>query len=184
MKKTSLLWLGLCAALAGCAMNVQTVNPRPNVNIDKSAQTIALTLGTQVQNEFQLVNPIPIQKAAIHGWQQTLTNGFNNGFGDSYKVTDKLASADLVLTIKKADPEFALTAYTTLRNGSMANAAFEARITYAADLATRDGKVVGRSAGTVRSKKTAMSSDEMPKSLESAVESMYEAIATEAFKTK
>ena len=167
---------------AGCAMNIQMANPRPNVNIDKSTKTLALVFGSQVGDTFKVDNARPIRPATVHDWHQTLKNGFTNAFGDSYKIVD--GPADLVLTIKRAEPQLVLAAYTTNGYGSMVSAAITGHITYAADLSTRDGQVVARSAGTVRAKNTAMRASAGSQVLGDAVESMYETIAVDVFKTK
>jgi len=171
--------LGLCQSL-----KVTTVNPRPNVNIDRSNQTIALSFGTQILDEFRIDSGKGLKKTDVVGWFQTLKNGFKNALSDSYKVIDDKATADIILTITRAEPLLNFGSFTKQISERISSGTVITQINYAANLEYKDSNLNQRTSGTAVSKKGILRPKEANKVFQDAVESMYEAIIADLFKKK
>lgn len=187
MKKSLLIGLSfmiLTNIVLGQSLKVTTLNPRPNINIDTSNQTIAISFGTQIIDEFRIDSGRGLKKADVVGWLQSLKNGFNNAFGDSYKVVDDKSTADIVLTILRAEPVIAFGNYDRQFAEGATLSSVITQISYAANLEFKDSKLIQRTSGTVNSKKSILRPKEANAVFEDALESMYEAIIPVLIKNK
>jgi hypothetical protein len=172
----SLAAVSLTALLfaTGCTLSVAAGNPRPNLDLPESQTALALELDPAVRDAFQIPGRSGMNETHVEAWRTTLERGFSNGFRSSFK-TD--GGKDLVLQVVEAELEFAPTAVTA-KGGPVA---VEAQIRYKARLVDAQGNVVRRSTGTVASKRSTSKAAEITSISESAVESMYEKIASDVF---
>jgi hypothetical protein len=174
MKRGFLIAVILTAA--GCSLDIVKSTPRPNIIFkDPANKTLALKLTQEIQNQFQIPQRNGILGADVHDWRETLSNGFQSGFRDYFKVSSN-ESGDVVLEISRADIELAPTAVSNHGVG-----AIEAHITYKARLVDSTGKTLKVSANTVASKKSITQRSDVSDCVAGAVESMYEALAKELF---
>ncbi len=164
------------------SLKVTILNPRPNINIDPSTQTIALSLGKQITDEFRIDSGSGLKKTDVTGWLQSLKNGFNNAFSDSYKVVEDKSTADIVLTITRAEPIIAFGTYTKTLSASVSSSSVLAHLTYSANLEYKDNKLIHRTAGTINSKKEILRPKEANAVFQDAIETMYEAMIPELLK--
>jgi hypothetical protein len=162
---------------AGCALNVVKSTPRPNVVFKEPTDKIlALKLTPDIQSEFQIPARNGVAGADVREWRETLSNGFQSGFRDYFKISSK-ENGDMILEISRADIEFAPTAVSA----QTGVAAIEAHITYKARLVDGGGKTLKVSASTASSKKSITNRSDVSDCVAGAVESMYEALARDLF---
>ncbi|MBI5494378.1 MAG: hypothetical protein HY904_05075 [Deltaproteobacteria bacterium] len=179
MTRHPLIPVVLSVALGACAgITVNTGNPRPNINIAKSEQKMKLELGTDVRDTFKQPGTNNMAEFEVKGWHGTLKNGFKNGFGKFFTLVDD--GQELSLQVETAELSFVPAAVAADGN----TAAVRAQVRFSANLVDPTGNVVKRMAGTAESKQSTGDRGETGRIADGAVESMYEAIAAEAFATK
>jgi hypothetical protein len=173
----NLLLFAAALTAAACATpKVEAGNPRPNVDLPRSARTLRLQLEPEVRDAFSTeLSGVAIP---VSGWRSTLETGFRNAFSGAFTLSAK--PADLTVLVAEAELSFNATSFA--RNGRPISA--EAQVRYKARLLDPQGGVVRRSAATVASKKSASAPDEATPVAAGAVESMYENIARELFEEK
>ena len=162
---------------AGCALSIEATNPRPNIAIAPQPKTLKLAFGTAVFDKFEVPNENGIMGGHVEGWRATLSNGFQNGFADAFRVVPGPAEADLVLTIQDAELQFVPAAVNGMGNVVAATA----QLRYKAMLSSRDGAAPRLVAGTAESKQATADRSEATRLAKSAVETMYEQIAAKLF---
>ena len=164
----------------GCALTVGMANPRPNLDLPQSQQSLALNLDSNIHDEFSVPSQNGVIGADFKGWRSSLENGFRSGFAESFKAAaDK---ADLTVAIVEAEPSFAPTSVAVNQYGSTIGAAsIVAQIRYKARLLDASGNVVGRSAGTVRAKTSITNRFEATNTVANAIETLYEKLAEDLF---
>lgn len=179
MKKLSLLMVGVLL-LFGCGtLQVMQMDPKPNVNISKASQTIALSINKDIEDNY-LIPPGDIAASIqVQQWHESLKKGFINCFGDSYKIVEDKAKADLILTLKRADISFDLIA---INPDSTNSALVTAQIAFTVQLTDSKGNIIGRTAKTAKAKRSTYLRDEFTNVARSAVESMYEITVEDIFK--
>ena len=174
-RSIALALFALAVPAAGCSMSVPLLNPKPNIDLDKSSQSMRLDLGTQVSDAFEIPPQNGIRDVKVEHWHQTLVNGFVNGYGDAFALTTQ-SGAGLSLEITEAQPELTPAAVS----GYYGVVAAQAQVRYKARVLQAKG-VVCRSNGTVISKTAVNDPSQVKDAVRSAVESMYEVIAKECF---
>jgi hypothetical protein len=171
----------LCATqLCACAgtIAVKTGNPRPNINLGKSDQKMKLDLAEGVRDAFKQPGSNTMAPFEMTGWRGTLKNAFKNSFGNFYAVVDD--GADVTLQVEEAELSFVPAAVEQGGN----TVAIRAQVRYRANVVDATGAVVKRLAGTVESKQAVSDRDAVGRAADSAVETMFETIANEAFTGK
>ncbi len=169
--------LVLSCVVSGCSYKINTLNPKPNINIDENQNAISILFSDKVIDSYSFPSKNGIGGATVEGWHQTLTNGFNNGFSDSFQIENE--NPDLTLKITRAEIEFSPTAVT--HAGQVAT--FNAHIVFKASLYNQsEKKIINRTSGTAVSKLSTSgitgTAKDLNNSISSAVESMYEIIAS------
>jgi len=176
MKKNLIIFLLVPFLLQGC-LSVKLMNPRPNLNLAETKQTIALIIDEGVKDIFTIPAQNGVRKASVTDWRTSLKNGFESGFGNFYTIIDDDTKSDLVLKITRTDVAFAPAAVGY--NGVVA--AIRAQITFNATLYNKNGEVIGRSSGTSVSKSAVGGISQLTSCVASATESMYELIGEKCF---
>ena len=152
------------------------MDPMPNISIEESNKSIALILNDRIEDIYSIPENGGIRQVDVVGWRKSLRAGFENAFGDYYKVQENVSDADLVLTLKRVKLEFSPTSTTGATVSSI-----ETHITFNSQLKSNDGNTVGRLAKTATSKGSITKSTQATDNVESAVESMYELISEDMF---
>jgi len=167
----------LCVVLAtivACTpVFVNEATPRPNIDLTRSKDTLALAIHEEVQDSFELPEQNRINRVVVKSWRVTLANGFQNGFSESYTIVS--TGADRTIEIRRADlliiPEKTFVVTSKARS----------QITYQARLLDKKGNILARSAGTIEAKRVASDAGYASENAADAVETMYERIATDFF---
>lgn len=170
----------LSLALIGCAPAVQQANPRPNIDLEPSSESLALVLADAVHDAYDVPEQNGIGMFSVEGWRGTLAAGFDAGFRDQFAAPRAADASDLRIEI--AEAELSLVPGDVAGGGMLASPTVitaRASVRYKARLIAADGTVLGRSARTAESKIKGGGS--MTRLAESAVETMYEQIADEFF---
>jgi hypothetical protein len=153
--------------------------PRPNVDLPPTGKSLALVIDPSIADNFR-TTPGQIKAAEVTGWHQSLSKGFENSFRSAYPAPTN-GKADYTLTLVRTDIAFEPTAFLVNRYGDKVGAAAAvAQLTYQARVTDAQGNVVGRSTNTAVAKKQ-LGGLNATESVQSAVESMFELIAHEAF---
>jgi hypothetical protein len=173
--KIAISVLLLAPAMAACAVPVHALNPKPNVDLDRSDRSLGLQLDPAVHDQFVVHAEDGYKPMTVEHWHETLMNGFANGYGEAFTLA-KGPSQGLVLEIAEAEPEMTRAAV----NADSSAAATAVQIHFKARLRSANA-VVCRSHGTVSSKKAVGMAWEIPNAVSSAIETMYEAIARDCF---
>jgi hypothetical protein len=161
----------LALVTLGCSstLRVGTVAPRPNINLAKHTQKLALRFGKNVANDYTLDRANGIGPTEVSDWRGSLTTGFRNAFADSYALGGE--SGDIVLEIQEAELGWAPAAVA----GDGYVAAGRAQIRYKARLV--NGTSVTPTSGTAESKQAVTSMADAPLAASSAIETMYEEVS-------
>jgi hypothetical protein len=196
MEPRTLGFLLLFAALGGCTLSVTASQPRPNIALSARTEKLSLQLKDNVRDKYQVPAQQGIKSINVNDWHVSLRSGFDAAFRGAFQ-----GSGDpLVLTIERADLVLTPSAVgvqsmrtrrvsrrsrvqrTTVQTGVTA---VRAQITFRARLLDKNGKVLGTSASTAESKgsTTVASEEEMTRLSGDAIETMYEMIAADLFKT-
>jgi hypothetical protein len=186
----------LSAALGGCTLSVTASQPRPNIALSARAEKLTLQLKDNVRDTYQVPAQQGIKPINVNDWHVSLRAGFDAAFKNSFQGSgDQLVlsieRADLVLTPSAVGVQSMRTRRvsrrsrvqrTTVQSGVTA---VRAQVTYRAQLLDKNGKVIGMSAATAESKgsTTVASEEEMTRLSGDAIETMYEMIAADLFKT-
>ncbi len=170
----------------GCGVAVEIANPRPNIDLKESHQVLNLRLSSKIPNDFDMPTINLMYTPHVSGWRSSLKRGFRNGFGEYFDLSPD-ARPDLVLEITEALPEIVMTQNATGYTAggvyhSTGQAAGNAQIRYRARLLDAQGRVLKKSFGTVPSKRTFTNIFEGTAVVESAVETLYEAVARDCFR--
>lgn len=170
----------LCFALvplaSGCGFTIVQGNPRPNVALNPSTDTLAFGLSPTILDEFDVPTTNGIMGGHVSGWHGSLRHGFANGFGDAFRIVGAPTDAATVLTLDMVELEYVPAAVAA--NGAVVAA--NAQIRFKATLTDKGGEG-RRVAGTAVSKKSTTDRGEAGNIAMSAIESMYEAIAAKLF---
>lgn len=163
----------------GCAFEIHAMNPRPNVNLPTSNQTLALRIGSSIPDTFVTPTANNVWGGRFDGFHTSLERGFRGAFGESFK-TAELESADLILAIAELEPTFVPTAVAVNGYGAvMGPAAATAELRYKVNLLDRRGSVLGRASGTIRGKRSFLDRGGAQYSVQSALEELFEKVAQE-----
>lgn len=163
----------LCSVLTACgSLTVSQFAPNPNVDIDSAHKNVKLDLTADVKDTYEVPSKNGMRSVAVSDWRKSLTTGFENSFGNRASGRDVKT-----LQISRAEIELAPAAMSA-QYGPIAA---YANLTYQARLVDAKGNVLKRSAGTVTAKSAFTSTNETTTAAQSAVESMYEKIATDLF---
>lgn len=155
--------------------DIYQLNPRPNLTIEESTQTIAIELSNKIEDTIENKDA----KTTMTGWRGTLQRGFRNGFKGYFKVVENPKEAELVLKILRCDLKIWF--------GDPGH-----QIIYQSKLVNSNGETVGMSANTITHKLPIivqsqrsipdtiyhLLADDMTKS---SVEVMYETISKDIF---
>lgn len=163
--------------LGGCVMAVGQTSPRPNVFVDGGGRTLALSIWNTVRDEYKVPSQSGLAPIDVKAWRTTLTAGFRNGFGGGFEIADSRHESDLTIELIEARLEVVPTAW----NAEGDPVAVAAQVRFKAQLLDASGQVLRRSARTVASKIPATDATEVSHAAGSAVEAMYEQIATDLF---
>jgi hypothetical protein len=176
----------LAGACSFASLSVVKGNPKPNIVFaNPPAKVLAIRLAANVPDAFEVPPKYGVRAVNVSAWHQTLTSGFQNGFGPSFTIAQSNeARTELVLEIVRAELEFSPTATS---RGVVSGV--EAHLIYQARLLDGAGKAIKASAGTASAKGSivvtgfnAYEADTLlTQSASSSVESMYEAISKEMF---
>lgn len=178
MKKNTVLIAILALILQGCGpLQVNLMNPNPNLDLKESKQKIILLINDGILNEFQIPQKNGVRTTDVTEWHSSLKKGFENGFKDYYTIVENKEDADLILTLTRADLEFVPAAVS----GSYGVVAINAQIDFKAILKNKNNEVLNSDAGTSVSKNSTNQPSQATSVVESSVESMYEILAKEIF---
>jgi hypothetical protein len=196
MKPRTLGLFLLGAALGGCTLSVTASRPRPNIALSARPEKLTLQLEHDVRDRYQVPAQQGIKPIDVNDWHVSLRSGFDAAFRNTFQGSGdplvlSIERADLVLTPSAVGVQSMRTTRvsrrsrvqrTTVQTGVTA---VRARITYRAQLLDRSGKVLATSAATAESKgsTTVASEEEMTRLSGDAIETMYEMIAADLFKT-
>lgn len=176
--RATMTFLGVLLSL-GCitapVIQVAKSSPKPNIDLPERNLSLGLTLDEQVKDTFKMPPASGIPETEVTQWRATLEKGFHNGLGTAFRTKEE--KSQLMLQLVEATLEFVPSAV----NGYGQAAATEAHIRYKARLVDAGGNVVRRSTGTVASKRSTGDRDEFTLVAKSAVETMYERIASDLF---
>lgn len=179
MKRILAICCALLVSLSGCSLSVNPMSPRPNVDLAPTGKTLAFVIDPSIGDNFK-TTPGQIKAAEVKEWHKSLTTAFDNSFRSAYPAPSG-GKADYTLTLVRADLGFEPTAFLVNRYGDkVGTAAAVAQLTYTARLTDAQGNVIGRSTNTAVAKKQ-LGGLNATESVQSAVESMFELIANEAF---
>lgn len=172
------LFLATVSMASGCALSVQAVNPRPNIDLPSSGKKVALQLSNSIQENFEIPSANGIMGAKFVGYRTSLQNGFAAGFegmvGDG-------GNHELTLALLEAEPSFTTTAVAVNQYGAGAAAAAAAQIRYKARLIDASGNVIARSNGLVRAKNSFTNRWQAQDSVQQAMETLFEKLAADFF---
>lgn len=149
--------------VTGCSSvhRVGSVSAKPNINLKKSGQSLALKLGPSVQDAFTAPAESGNGPYEVTAWTTSLTTAFAVAFEQAFTMAH---DADLTLEVQEAELKPA--------------AGNKAQIRYKAQLVDKTGKQVALTSGTAVSKATCGGNDCAPAS---AIETMYEELASVLF---
>jgi hypothetical protein len=161
----------LALVTVGCSstLRVGTMAPRPNINLAKHTQTLALRFGKNVANDYTLDRANGIGPTEVSDWKGSLTTGFRNAFAESYAMGGE--NGDMILEIQEAELGWAPAAVA----GDGYVAAGRAQIRYKARLVK--GASITPTSGTAESKQAVTSMADAPLAASSAIETMYEEVS-------
>jgi hypothetical protein len=128
------------APLVGCTYLVDpgSLQPRPNVLLNASTQTLALDL-PEAPEKVSVALPYHGHGLEIHGWRRGLADGFREAFKKYFRIVPASAAPDWTLNIVKAKPTLAPTSlgrHVTL----VAEITFQATLMRAGALPRRSGR--------------------------------------------
>jgi len=176
--RATVIFLGVLLSLGCIATPVARVarsSPKPNIDLPERNLALGLTLDEQVKDAFKVPRRSGIPETEVTAWRTTLERGFHNGLGTFFRTKEE--KSELTLQLVEVDLEFVPSAV----NGYGQAAAAEAHVRYKARLLDAVGNVVRRSSGTVTSKRSTGDHNEFTLVALSAVETMYERIASDLF---
>ena len=176
--RATMTFLGVLLSLGCVAAPVARIarsSPKPNIDLPERNLALGLTLDEGVKDAFKVPPRSGIPETEVTAWRATLEKGFQNGLGKAFRTQEP--KSELTLQIVEAELEFVPSAV----NGYGQAAAAEAHLRYKARLVDAAGNVVRRSSGTVTSKRSTGVTTEFTLVARSAVETMYERIASELF---
>lgn len=152
----------LVFVLSACTATVGVVTPRPAISLAPSTQRVALALAPQIPDAFDR----PFANATMHftGLRTSIGNGFAASIGRYYAPASG-GDADLVLRFETVTVEFVPEG-----SGNLV-------LRYAARLDDRAGRALGRSFGTLNSRRTY----NFDVALEEALGQMFEKVAADCF---
>lgn len=158
--------LGALVLVSGCPMAVTVGNPQPDIELKAQRTTLRLD-ASGVQDAFS--TPANSQVAAsVSHFQQTLQNGFHNGFGDAFQLVNDPPAE---LTVKLVNVSLTYALATDSPDG------FVAHISYDARLIDGHGKELRVSRHAVTSMEATQSRHDATLAATKAVETMYELAA-------
>lgn len=176
--RATMTFLGVLLSL-GCitapVAHIAKSNPKPNIDLPERNLALSLVLDEEVKDAFKVPPRSGIPETDVTAWRATLEKGFHNGLGSAFRTKEQ--KAELTLQLVEVQLEFVPSAV----NGYGQAAAAEAHVRYKARLVDAAGNVVRRSSGTVPSKRSTGHHTEFTLVAKSAVETMYERIASELF---
>lgn len=164
--------LACVVSLTGCGRQppIVAAPPQPNVDLDKSDESLALLIDKGIANAFFLGT-----SGEVANWHRTLQVGYTNAFGDAFRLVSN--KPDLVLVLRRA--ELVLARAAVDQHGW--TVAVRAQLTYQARLTDAAGRIVRRSSGTVGAKQAVTGRSMVAHNMGEAVATMYEKIATDVF---
>jgi hypothetical protein len=180
MNKMFILSAIVALILQSCALQVNLLNPKPNLYLNEEKEKLALVLADDIKDIFVVPKNNGVKQFNVTEWHNSLKQGFVNGFRDYYTIVDDKADAGLILELTRADFEFVpadVGAYWGVRS----TFALNAQITFKAKLTAKNGEVINKNAGTAFSKSAGGDRAQFTKAAESSIESMYEIIGKELF---
>ncbi|TXK71967.1 hypothetical protein [Mesonia sp. K4-1] len=178
MKKSTVLIAILALILQGCGpLQVNLMNPNPNLDLIESKQKIILLIDDGISNEFEIPEKNGVRPINVTEWHSSLKKGFENGFKDYYTIVENKENADLILELTRADLEFVPAAIS----GSYGVVAINSQIDFKAILKNNNNEVLNSDAGTSVSKNATNQPSQVTSVVESSVESMYEILSKEIF---
>jgi len=179
MKKLNLfILIAIIIILQGCALQVGLLNPKPNLDLKKTNQSIHFVIDNGIQNSFYIPKYSGIKKSKVTDWRTSLKNGFNNGFKDFYKINTAKTNSDFILKLLKTDVKFIPTSMSGYNNLTV----LKVQIKFKAQLLNSAGEELNKVAGTAVSKKTINIKGQENKVVENAIENMYKIISEKFFK--
>lgn len=176
--RATVIFLGVLLSLGCISAPVARIvrsSPKPNIDLPERNLALGLTLDEQVKDAFKVPPRSGVPETDVTAWRATLEKGFHNGLGKAFRTQEE--KSELTLQLVEAELEFVPAAV----NGYGQTVSAEAHVRYKARLMDAGGNVVRRSSGTVTSKRATSDHNEFTLVAKSAVETLYERIASELF---
>jgi hypothetical protein len=170
------LSLALLSLTAGCTLRAGLTFPHPNVELERSPRHLALKLDGAIRDQFEASfgsGPGPVN---VESWRETLANGFRHGLAPFFAAAPG-ANGGMTLELIETQLSYVPAAVTSA--GGVV--AVHAQLRYRARLLDAHGQVLQRLAGTALSKEPVTQGNHLTRAAGSAVEGLYENIASAFF---
>lgn len=172
MTSTTRLLPLLVLLCTGCTVRVARLDPTPNLDLAPTSKSLSLAMDEAVRDSlvFHYYGPAQME---VNDWRRSLERGFTNGFKNSHSLGQE--PSELTLQLLEVSPGVVF--------GSVGDDLDKVtgRIRFKARLLDARGNILKRLTGTVTAHKDALTKEELPLTLQSAVEAMYEEIAANFF---
>jgi len=176
--KTKILFLLVgFIIIHGCALQVGLMNPKPNINLSKTNQSLYLALGNDIRDSFTIPEYSTVRNSKVVEWHASLKNGFKNGFGEFYTISDKRQNSDLILKLLKADVKFIPTTVSGYSNTTI----LKVQIKFKTVLLNSKNEELSKITETAIAQKTINVKGQEDEAVENAIEIMYQIIANKLF---
>ncbi len=171
------------AAQLSEATRVRMLDPKPIVDLPRSAQTMTLEFDAEVPDAFQahiLDNGDGTLPVPVESWHASLTNGFKSGPGKFF-ATARDGESDLKLVMVSAKLDYVPTALVTQGAKVLGPGAVRARIRYIARLVRGKDEVIARAQGEVSSTQDWTSMGGSATTCSEAIEAMWMDLSKQLF---
>jgi hypothetical protein len=163
--------------LQGCAMQIGVLNPKPELNIPKTDQTLKLVINDKIENSFLIPEYSGIKTSEVENWHTSLQNGFKNGFNGFFKIDQNNSNPALTLKLLETNLKFVPTSVSGYNNTTVLNVEIE----FKAELLNDKNEELNVFEGTAKSEKTINVKGQETEAVENAIENMYQMIAAKFF---